>query len=168
MERELVIKKLESVKENVRVNNLQVLNVNVTPQETEGGDWVRVSITLDSEVHGYTQNPDGTYSDNGTNVIFVSLFSLVSTLRTIPGRSFIGNHILEHMDAIKVILAGAKIDIIQEKVTEGEQYVNPWSDKAEPKTINHDNYYNHVVNIKLDDFANIMMIEVAKKMMGLA
>ncbi len=159
---------MESIKENVRVNNLQVLNVNVTPQETEGGDWVRVAITLDSEVHGYTQNLDGTYSDNGTNVIFVSLFSIVSALRTIPERSFICNHVLEHIDAIKVILAGAKIDIIQEKVSEGEQYVNPWSNKTEPKSINHDNYYNHVINIKLANFADIMMIEVAKKMMGLA
>ena len=167
MEREKVIKSLESKKENVRVNNLQVLNVNVTPQESEGGDWVRVSLSLDDTVHGYTQNEDGTYADNGTNVIFVSLFSLVSTLRTIPGRSFIGNHILENLDAIKVVLSGAKIDIIQEKVNEGDQYVNPWSNNAAPKAINHDNYYNHVVNIKLDQFADIMMIVVAKKMMGL-
>ena len=168
MERKEVIKTLESNKDNVRVNGLQVLNVNVTPQEGEGGEWIRVSLTLDDTVHGYTQNPDGTYSDNGSNVIFVSLWSLISTLRTIPGRSFIGNHIQEHTDAIKVILAGAKIDIIQEKVTEGQEYINPWSNNPTPKSISHDNYYNHVINIKTDEFANLMMVEVAKKMMGLS
>ena len=147
----------------VAVKGVKVKNVNAVGMDT----YVRVSLTLDREVDGYRANEDGTYSLGKTNVIFISLYSLTSVLKDNENAAFAVNHILENVKSIGVLLSGATIDIIQEPVKEGTDYVNPWSTKAESVKIEHDSIFNHVIEITLGSLGNTMLGRLADALMGI-
>lgn len=145
------------------VRGLKIKNITVTPCE----NYVRIGITLDQAVAGYVTNDNGvTYEKGDTKTIFVSLFSLVSILKDDDDVAFAANHIVKNPDSIQVILNRASIDILQENVTTGTDYKNPWSDNAESVTFDHDTIINHVVDIKLSDFAKKKLDKLADAMLG--
>lgn len=176
MDAKKVIANLKSVAANVVVNDVIIRNINVTEMNT----YARVAITLDKPVKGMIQNPNfgiaanavpaGTnvtdeYIEGLTNVIFVSNFSLIANLREIPEVAFAGNTLLEKPKALGVVLSGAKINILQEAVVEGQEYNNPFSDNPTPMLVKHNSYYNHVYNIRLSEFGEKMVMELAKHIM---
>jgi hypothetical protein len=145
------------------VKNLAVKNVTVAPQE----NYVRLGLTLEEEVDGMVTNDNGvTYEKGKTKVIFVSLFSVISLLKDDDNAAFATNHLLEHPSAMNVVLNRAKIDIIQEDVVSGEEYKNPWSENAEAIVFDHDTVINHLVNIKLSDFAIAKLDKLADNLLG--
>ena len=178
MDTKKVISQLMAVETNNVVKDLVVRNINVTECET----YDRVAITLDKPVKGYVANPNlgKTPGKNGVpadadvtseyviglvNVIFVSNYSLIATLREIPDVAFAGNSLLESPKRIGVILSGATINVVQEAVAEGQEYRNPFSDNATPTVVKHDSYYNHVFDIRLGEFGKQMVFELAKHIM---
>lgn len=176
MDAKKVIAGLKSVAVNNNVNDIIIRNINITEMST----YARVAITLDKPVKGMVQNPNfgidvntvpaGTnvtdeYVEGETNVIFVSNFSLIANFREIPEVAFAGNTLLEKPKAIGVILSGAKINVLQEAVAEGQEYKNPFSDNPTPMVVKHNSFYNHVYDIRLSDFGEKMAMELAKHIM---
>lgn len=178
MDSKKVISELTANAANNVVKDVVIRNINTT----EMTNYSRVAITLDKFVKGFVVNPyfgkesgkdnvpaDANVSDayvvGLTNVIFVSNFSLIATLRDIPDVAFAGNALLESPKRIGVIMSGATINIVQEAVTEGQEYKNPFSDNAATTVVKHDSYYNHVYDIRLSAFGKQMVFELAKHIM---
>ena len=178
MDSKKVISELTANAANNVVKDVVIRNINTT----EMTNYSRVAITLDKPVKSFVANPyfgkevgkdnipaDANVSDayvvGLTNVIFVSNFSLIATLREIPDVAFAGNSLLESPKRIGVIMSGATINIVQEAVAEGQEYKNPFSDNAAPTVVKHDSFYNHVYDIRLGDFGKQMVFELAKHIM---
>ena len=145
------------------VKDLHVKNVTVAPQE----NYVRLGLTLNTPVEGMVTKDNGvTYEKGETKVIFVSLFSITSLLKDNDDAAFAANHLTQHPEAMNVVLNRAKIDIIQEPVTAGQEYKNPWSDNAEATVFDHDTIINHVVELTLSDFAIRKLDSLANALLG--
>ena len=158
---ETVSAELKKVKAN-NVVTTTVRNINVKDMTT----WQRVSITLNTPVKGYIADDDGNYSEGEVNVIFVSSFSVVAAFRNNPKTAFAGNYIAEHPNCLQVLLSGAKIEIVQEAVSEGKEYSNPWSNNPTPTPVEHDSYYNHITDIiELSDVSVELLKELARMIM---
>ena len=158
---ETVSAELKKVKAN-NVVTTTVRNINVTDMTT----WQRVSITLNTPVKGYIADDDGNYSEGEVHVIFVSSFSVVAAFRNNPKTAFAGNYIAEHPNCLQVLLSGAKIEIVQEAVSEGKEYTNPWSNNPTPVPVEHDSYYNHITDIiELSDVSVELLKELARMIM---
>ena len=57
-------------------------------------------------------------------------------------------------------------EIVQEAVTEGQEYTNPWSSNPTPTPVEHDSYYNHITNImELSDVSVELLKELARMIM---
>ena len=162
MERKEIISKLVQNGAEL-VKKLKVKNVTVTPQES----YVRVALSFDKPVKGMITNDDGaTYQEGETKVIFVSIYSITSVLRDNDKVAFAVNHIIKNPDSLSVILSGATVEIIQEKVTTGQIYKNPWSDNAEEQTVDHDTYYNSITDIKLSQSGEEATKLIARALLG--
>ena len=158
---ETVSAELKKVKAN-NVVTTTVRNINVKDMTT----WQRVSITLNTPVKGYIADDDGNYSEGEVNVIFVSSFSVVAAFRNNPKTAFAGNYIAEHPNCLQVLLSGAKIEIVQEAISEGKEYTNPWSNNPTPVPVEHDSYYNHITDIiELSDVSVELLKELAPMIM---
>ena len=145
------------------VKDLQIKNVTVAPQE----NYVRLGLTLNNPVEGMVTKDNGvTYEKGETKVIFVSLFSITSLLKDNDDAAFAANHLTQHPEAMNVILSRAKIDIIQEPVVAGQEYKNPWSDNTEATVFDHDTIINHIVELKLSDFAVRKLDSLANALLG--
>lgn len=158
---ETVSAELKKVKAN-NVVTTTVRNINVKDMTT----WQRVSITLNAPVKGYVADDDGNYSEGEVNVIFVSSYSVVAAFRNNPKTAFAGNYIAEHPNCLQVLLSGAKIEVVQEAVSEGKEYINPWSSNPTPVPVEHDSYYNHITDIiELSDVSVELLKELARMIM---
>lgn len=147
----------------IMVKDLKVKNVTVTPQE----NYVRLSITLDKPVKGMVADEKGVFSEGETKVIFVSLYSVTSLLKDNDDAAFAVNHMVKHPDSMSVVLSRATLDVIQQTVTAGEEYKNPWSDSAEATVFDHDVIINHITNITLSDFAVRKIDHLADSLLGI-
>ncbi len=161
MDTKKVISQLMASKTNNVVKELVVRNINVTECET----YNRVAITLDKPVKAMIAQEDGTYVEGESNIIFVGNYSIVGALRENEDVAFAGNHLIQHPKALNVVLSGAKINIIQEAVSAGQEYTNPFSSNATPTVVQHDSFYNHVFDIRLSAFGLKMLDKLAEKMM---
>ena len=145
------------------VKGVVVRNVTVTPQN----EYVRLGLTLNEEVDGYRENETGEYELGKTNVIFVSTFAISSVLKDMDDAAFAANHLVNHPEAMGMILSRAKIDIVQQSVKANEEYRNPFaSEDSETTTFDHDLIINHVVNIELSEFGIKRLDKLADKMLG--
>ena len=145
------------------VKGLKVKNVTVTILE----NYTRLGLTLDKAVEGYVAKEDGTFEKGETNVIFVSAFAVASVLKDSDDTAFAANHLVEHPEAMNVLLSRATIDIIQEPVVSGQEYRNPWSNNDDNATVfDHDTIINHLTSIKLSDFGMKKLDKLADMMLG--
>lgn len=146
-----------------KVDNLKVKNVTVTVLE----NYTRLGLTLDKEVDGYVAQPDGTYKKDKTNVIFVSAFAVSSVLKDKDEVAFAANHLVEHPEAMNIILSRATITILQEPVASGTEYRNPWSSNTDNASVfDHDTIINHMIDVNLSEFAIKKLDTLADKMLG--
>ena len=156
-----IVKELMSAG-NKRVNNIRVRSAKVTEMD----NYVRVSLTLDNAIEGYISNEDGVYEKGMTNIIFASTYSIGSLLKEYDETAWCANQLIQNIKGFEVILAGAKIDIIQEEVSGDENYKNPFNNSnSEGVFLGHDAIINHIVNIKLSNQAQKMLDMMAMKMM---
>lgn len=148
----------------VSVKDLKVKNVTVTRCE----NYVRLGITLDKQVKGIVTKDNGvTYEEGETNVIFVSLYSITSLLKDDDDAAFAANHLVEHPDAMSIILSRASLNIIQETVEAGTEYKNPWSTNAEATVFDHKTIITHVTDVTLSDFAVRKLDRLADSLLGI-
>lgn len=146
------------------VKDLKVKNVTVTRCE----NYVRLGITLDKPVKGMITKDNGvTYEEGETNVIFVSLYSITSLLKDDDDAAFAANHLVEHPDAMSIVLSRASLNIIQETVEAGTEYKNPWSTNAEATVFDHNTIITHVTDVNLSDFAVRKLDRLADSLLGI-
>lgn len=146
------------------VKDLKVKNVIVTRCE----NYVRLGITLDKPVMGMVTKDNGvTYEEGETNVIFVSLYSITSLLKDNDDAAFAANHLVEHPEAMSIVLSRASLNIIQEIVEAGTEYKNPWSTNGEATVFDHKTIITHVTDVTLSDFAVRKLDKLADSLLGI-
>lgn len=146
------------------VKNLKVKNVTVTRCE----NYVRLGITLEKPVMGMVTKDNGvTYEEGETNVIFVSLYSITSLLKDNDDAAFAVNHLVEHPEAMTIILSRASLNIIQEIVEAGVEYKNPWSTNTEATVFDHKVIIPHVIDVSLSEFAIRKLDKLADSLLGI-
>lgn len=148
-----------------RIVNMRVKSAKVTEKD----NYTMVSLTLDKPISGYVSDEDGIFEKGETNVIFASTYSLAATLKESDDTAFAANTLVENPKGFEVILAGARIDIIQQEVSADELYVNPFSSRSEDEgeALGHDTIINHVVSINPSSNARNLLKLMALKMMGI-
>ena len=162
MERKEIVANLIKNGANL-VKDITVKNVTVTPME----QYVRLGLTLDTEVDGFIAKEDGTYEKGKVKVIFVSAFSVASILKDDDDAAFAANHLVEHPDAMSIVLSRASLNIIQETVEAGTEYKNPWSTNAEATVFDHKTIITHVTDVKLSEFAIRKLDRLADSLLGI-
>lgn len=160
--KEIIAELLKNGGKNVK--DLKVKNVTVTRCE----NYVRLGITLDKPVMGMVTKDNGvTYEEGETNVIFVSLYSITSLLKDNDDAAFAANHLVEHPEAMSIVLSRASLNIIQETVEAGTEYKNPWSTNAEATVFDHKTIITHVIDVTLSDFAVRKLDRLADSLLGI-
>lgn len=145
------------------VKGITVKNVTVKVME----NYTRLGFTLNKEVDGYVSEDDGvTYKPAKVSVVFVSAYSIGSVMKDNDDMAFAANHLMENPSGLSIILSRAKINIVQQKVSAGEVYKNPFSENAEEVTFDHDTIINYVTDIELSEFGLKKLDKLADKMLG--
>lgn len=145
-----------------KVANIVVKNVTVKQMDA----YTRLGLSLDTEVDGYRADENGEYQEAKTNIIFVSSYAIASVLKDDNNAAFAANHLVNHPDALGIILSRATISVIQQTVPAHEEYTNPFASSGETTTFNHPTIINHVVDIKLSDFGLKKLDRLADLMLG--
>lgn len=130
------------------IKNLTIRNVTTTQISD---DSVRLGLTLDQPIKGFVQKEDGSYELGENNIIFTYVFSVGAILRDNPDVACVVNYLIEKPEAMAMILIGATITVMQEEVSAGTEYVNPWSTTKKTTTFDHDVIINHITDIRLTD-----------------
>lgn len=148
-----------------RINSVRIKNVNFTEKD----DYTMISFTLDSNIAGYVSDDDGiTYHQGETNTLFTSLFAITGAFKEDEELSWMANHLLKNPNIINLILNGATVDILQQEISAGEEFVNPFTTKRdpEPRVYDHDIIINHVISFKLGKMGEKMADKLADKLLG--
>lgn len=133
----------------VRVDNIVVKSAYVS----EDGTWV--VLTLNQNIPMYVQKVDDdgvvTFEKGEGNRLFVSTISVNAVLGNNPMVANLRSLIMSNDENVKDLFSYATIDIIAENVNEGDDYINPFSDSTEGRTIEHSSIYHHLINIEVGD-----------------
>ena len=144
-----------------RINDLKVRNVTISREES----YTRIGLSTDTEIDGFLSDENGVYTPGKTTLVFVSSYSIASQFKDNDDTAFAANHIVEHPEALQVLLSRATFDVIQEKVKAGDSWKNPWSDSGDERKYDHDTIINHVINIRLSPMGNKMLEALAIKLL---
>lgn len=144
-----------------RINGLKVRNVTISREES----YTRVGLSTDTEIDGFLSDENGVYTPGKTTLVFVSSYSIASQFKDNDNTAFAANHIVEHPEALQVLLSRATFDVIQETVKAGDSWKNPWSDSGDERTYDHDTIINHVINIRLSPMGTKMLEALALKLL---
>ena len=139
-----------------------IKNVNYEILDT----YTRVSFTLRENVKGFRANEDGDFILGGTNIIFSSIYAIAAMLKEDDELAWLGNEVITNPKLLNLLCSSATIEIIQQKVEEGEEYVNPFASNPEPITFDHDTIINHVVGITLSKVGEKVLEKYMDKIMS--
>lgn len=158
------------VAELIAGGNKKIAGIRVrSAKVTEKDNYVMVSLSLDKAIPGYVANEEGIFEKSETVTVFASSYSIASVLKESDETAWAANQLVANPKGLEVILAGSRIDIIQEEVAGDELYKNPFSNSsAEGVALGHDTIINHVIKIELCAQAKKMLNMMAMSMMGLS
>lgn len=158
------------VAELIATGNKKIAGIRVrSAKVTEKDNYVMVSLSLDKAIPGYVANEEGVFEKSETVTVFASSYSIASVLKESDETAWAANQLVANPKGLEVILAGSRIDIIQEEVSGDELYKNPFSNSsAEGVALGHDTIINHVIKIELCAQAKKMLNMMAMSMMGLS
>ena len=163
MERNEIIKNLLN-KGAVQVKGLKVESVNVDVKDT----YTNIGIKLNKPIKGFLTDDGGvTFEEKDTNMLYISAYQLSGILKAMPEVAFLGQHVIKVPTSPSVLLPGATINIIQEKIEAGTPYINPFTtvDNPEPTEFEHDLYINYITDIKFGESGNECAKDVRKFML---
>lgn len=148
------------------VNDIIVKSVTVKEKE----EWAQVILKVNKDVLMNVLNEDGEYTLGSGRTIFCSSFSIGAILGDMPEVALFKRMIMSTPEALETILSFAKISVLQEKVAEGTEYVNPFSSTGHTSVIQHDTVISHIIDIKLgvegEDFIDMLRVEHRKAMIA--
>lgn len=148
-----------------KLNNIRIKNVNFNEKD----NYTMISFTLSNPIRGYVSNDNGnSYEEGMTNVIFTSLYAIVGTLKEDDELSWMANALLENPKALNLIFNGSTIDIIQQDIPAGEEFINPFSTRTNPdvQVYDHNLIINHIIKFKLSKVGLRMADKLADKLFG--
>lgn len=147
-----------------KIAGIRVRSSIVTPKD----NYVMVSLSLERGIPGYVSDADGVFTKGETATVFASSYSIASVLKDSDETAWAANQLIQNPKGLEVILAGSKIDIVQEEVAADEIYKNPFaSSNSEGAALGHDTIINHIVKIEICPKAKQMLNMLAMNMMGI-
>lgn len=147
-----------------KIAGLRVRSSIITPKD----NYVMVSLSLERGIPGYVSDADGVFAKGETATVFASSYSIASVLKDSDETAWAANQLIQNPKGLEVILAGSKIDIVQEEVAADEIYKNPFaSSDNEGSALGHDTIINHIVKIEICPKAKQMLNMLAMNMMGI-
>lgn len=156
-------------KDRARNSSNLITNITVRNNNTDGKPFF--NITLKNKVLGLVPNGQDalgntTYGIDWTNYINVSITDVVLALAETPELALYANKdylladtAIDANSSVKflnanILLAGGKIELCQEVVEAGEQYVSSFN--GGKCTIKKDNVINHIIKLELGPKAKII------------
>lgn len=147
-----------------KIAGIRVRSSIVTPKD----NYVMVSLSLERGIPGYVSDGDGVFTKGETATVFASAYSIASVLKDNDETAWAANQLIQNPKGLEVILAGSKVDLVQEEVSADEIYKNPFSSSdADGQSLGHDTIINHVVKIEICLKAKQMLNMLAMNMMGI-
>lgn len=147
-----------------KIAGIRVRSSIVTPKD----NYVMVSLSLERGIPGYVSDGEGVFTKGETATVFASSYSIASVLKDNDETAWVANQLIQNPKGLEVILAGAKVDLVQEKVAADEIYKNPFSSSdVDGQSLGHDTIINHVVKIEICQKAKQMLNMLAMNMMGI-
>lgn len=147
-----------------KITGIRVRSSIVTPKD----NYVMVSLRLERGIPGYVSDGEGVFTKGETATVFTSSYSIASVLKDNDETAWAANQLIQNPKGLEVILAGAKVDLVQEEVAADEIYKNPFSSSdVDGQSLGHDTIINHVVKIEICQKANQMLNMLAMNMMGI-
>lgn len=147
-----------------KIAGIRVRSSIVTPKD----NYVMVSLSLERGIPGYVSDDEGVFTKGETATVFASSYSIASVLKDNDETAWAANQLIQNPKGLEVILAGAKIDLVQEEVTADEIYKNPFSSSdVDGQSLGHDTIINHIVKIEICQKAKQMLNMLAMNMMGI-
>lgn len=147
-----------------KIAGIRVRSSIVTPKD----NYVMVSLSLERGIPGYVSDGEGVFTKGETTTVFASSYSIASVLKDNDETAWVANQLIQNPKGLEVILAGAKVDLVQEEVAADEIYKNPFSSSdVDGQSLGHDTIINHVVKIEICQKAKQMLNMLAMNMMGI-
>lgn len=147
-----------------KITGIRVRSSIVTPKD----NYVMVSLSLERGIPGYVSDDEGVFTKGETATVFASSYSIASVLKDNDETAWAANQLIQNPKGLEVILAGAKVDLVQEEVAADEIYKNPFSSSdVDGQSLGHDTIINHVVKIEICQKAKQMLNMLAMNMMGI-
>lgn len=148
-----------------RINSVRVKNVNFTEKD----NYTMISFTLSNPIRGFVSNDNGvTYQEGMTNTLFTSLYAITGALKEDDELGWMANALLDNPQALNLIFNGSTVDIIQQEVSAGVEFTNPFSTRSDApiQVYDHDVIINHIIRFKLGKTGEKMAARFADKLMG--
>lgn len=148
-----------------KIANVRIKNVNYTEKDT----YTMVSFSIANPIDGFVSNDNGaTYEKGKTDIIFTSLYAIVGAIKEDENLAWMSNALLKNPQALNLIFNGSNVDILQQEVSAGEKYINPFSTKRDPdvQVFDHDVIVNYIIGFKLGKVGEKMADKLADKLMG--
>lgn len=147
-----------------KIAGIRVRSSIVTPKD----NYVMVSLSLERGIPGYVSDGEGVFTKGETATVFASSYSIASVLKDNDETAWAANQLIQNPKGLEVILAGAKVDLVQEEVSADEIYKNPFSSSdVDGQSLGHDTIINHIVKIEICQKAKQMLNMLAMNMMGI-
>lgn len=147
-----------------KIAGIRVRSSIVTPKD----NYVMVSLSLERGIPGYVSDGEGVFTKGEIATVFASSYSIASVLKDNDETAWVANQLIQNPKGLEVILAGAKVDLVQEEVAADEIYKNPFSSSdVDGQSLGHDTIINHVVKIEICQKAKQMLNMLAMNMMGI-
>lgn len=140
---EQIVNNLIKQPDNIYYRNVKVKTAKVTKKD----EYFMVSLSVVKDLRAMVANTDGTFVEGSRNIIFTTNYTLGGVIKNTDNISWIANRLVENADVFEAVLAGSRIDIINEPIHAGDEYINPFSSRREGTVFEHDTFINHIVGI---------------------
>lgn len=112
-------------------------------------NYTRFSFTLREPIKAYVNNIEtDEYELGKSTVVFSSAYAFAGMLKENDDLAFVANDTIVNPKLVSLLTIGGTIDIIQQFIPVGKEYVNPFSSDPEPIVFEHDVIINHIIGMK--------------------
>ena len=132
------------------IKNCKVKNVAYSNNDGK----IIVKFVLTEPIRDYVLYADGVnYKIGKTDIIYSSIYAVFEILLEDDTLGWLGNVILENPSVLNEVFQDAIVDVLQQEVFKGEEYINPFIENYKQKTIISDRNFivNHCVKFYLSE-----------------
>ena len=137
---------------------------NVTVKDCD--KWTRIALTLDKDVTGYVADENGEYRKGTTRVVFLSLYSIIGVLKNTDDTRAIASYVVDHPNALQILLSSAKCELLQEEIAANATYINHFTGEEVENESDHNSIFNHMASVTLSDKGLRAVEKIEDKLLG--